>query len=90
MMKNMDKKEKDQQKRDAVNVRVKDAEVKSVNPSAFAATGADKVLAVDRFVKRYGLQGILLVVQKDLVVTLGQFTGPASPPQGGGENLHLP
>ena len=35
--------EKDQQKRDAVNVRVKNAEVKSVNPSAFAATGADKV-----------------------------------------------
>ena len=43
MMKNMDKKEKDQQKRDAVNVRVKDAEVKSANPTAFVATGADKV-----------------------------------------------
>ena len=43
MMKNMDKKEKQQQKLEAVNTRVKDAQVKDINPATFNHTGADKV-----------------------------------------------
>ena len=70
MMKNMDKKEKDQQKRDAVNPRVKDAEIKAVNPSAFAASGADKVPVEAGMVN--DLEGMSKEA-KDLTKTLKQM-----------------